>query len=98
MGGLKDLLYFHFSPPRADCFTMTSIAEANAKFACDIFHLLSKAHPCENIVFSPVNLSAALNLLCYASQQDTTDKIEKVGVTFHSLAFFQGPYSSVPSV
>ncbi|KAH0617968.1 hypothetical protein JD844_016791 [Phrynosoma platyrhinos] len=49
-------------------FTMASLAEENAKLALDFLHLLSKEHPHENIVFSPVNLSAALSLLRYGSQ------------------------------
>nr|XP_028594425.1 serpin B3-like [Podarcis muralis] len=57
---------------------MTSLSEANAKFATDFFHLLRKEHPCGNILFSPVNLSTALHLLLYGSRHDTKAEIEKV--------------------
>ncbi|XP_028594425.2 uncharacterized protein LOC114601384 [Podarcis muralis] len=57
---------------------MTSLSEANAKFATDFFHLVRKEHPCGNILFSPVNLATALHLLLYGSRHDTKAEIEKV--------------------
>lgn len=60
---------------------MTSLDEANAKFAFDAFHLLSKEYPYENIMYSPLNLSAALGVLLRGLQCDTEAEREKVGGT-----------------
>ncbi|KAJ6654709.1 hypothetical protein lerEdw1_006670 [Lerista edwardsae] len=61
---------------------MTSLDEANAKFAFDVFHLLSKEYPYENIMYSPLNLSAALGVLFHGTQCDTEAERKEVGGTF----------------
>lgn len=58
----------------------TTFSKANAKFALDFYHLLSRAHLYENLLYSPLNLIAALGLLLYGSRCDTADEIEKVGI------------------
>nr|XP_028593696.1 serpin B3-like [Podarcis muralis] len=57
---------------------MTTLPEANAKFAVDLFKVLATEHQCDNLVFSPVNLTAGLGLLAYASGCEQADQIEKV--------------------
>ena len=64
-------------------FTMTTMSEANAKFATDLFHRLAEEHPCDNILFSPVNATSALGLLALASGCEQAADIEKVGVLKH---------------
>ncbi|XP_060134225.1 leukocyte elastase inhibitor-like [Zootoca vivipara] len=64
--------------PELSDFTMTTLSEANAKFAIDFYHRLVHEHPCENVLFSPVNLTAAVGLLFYASGCDTAAHLEKV--------------------
>uniref|UniRef100_A0ABM5G4I6 Serpin B3-like n=1 Tax=Pogona vitticeps TaxID=103695 RepID=A0ABM5G4I6_9SAUR len=57
---------------------MTTMSEANAKFATDCFHRLAEEHPCDNILFSPVNATSALGLLALASGCEQAADIEKV--------------------
>lgn len=72
---------------------MTSLSEANAKLAFDVFHLLSKDYPHENIMFSPLNLSTALGVLFHGLQCDTDAMSEKVGGK--SVAYGSSPSSVV---
>ncbi|XP_060134223.1 serpin B3-like [Zootoca vivipara] len=57
---------------------MTTLPEANAKFAVDFFKVLTTEHPCDNLLFSPVNLTSGLGLLAYASGCEQAPQIEKV--------------------
>nr|XP_016851212.1 PREDICTED: serpin B3 [Anolis carolinensis] len=57
---------------------MTTLPEANAKFAINTYHRLREEHPCENLLFSPVNATSALGLLAYASGCEQAAEIEKV--------------------
>ncbi|KAL8182584.1 UNVERIFIED_CONTAM: hypothetical protein K2H54_058432 [Gekko kuhli] len=57
---------------------MTTMPEANAKFALDFFRQMSEEHPCDNLLFSPVNLTCSLGLLLYASRGGTAAELEKV--------------------
>ncbi|KAJ7338470.1 hypothetical protein JRQ81_012348 [Phrynocephalus forsythii] len=57
---------------------MTSLPDANAKFAVDLYHQLKEEHPCENILFSPVNATSALSVLAMASGGKQAVKIKKV--------------------
>ncbi|XP_078249205.1 leukocyte elastase inhibitor-like [Pogona vitticeps] len=59
-------------------FTMITMSEANAKFATDLFHRLAEEHPCDNLLFSPVNTASALGLLALASGCEQAADIEKV--------------------
>nr|XP_034981384.1 serpin B3-like [Zootoca vivipara] len=67
-----------YANPKLSDFTMTTLSEANAKFAIDFYHRLVHEHPCENVLFSPVNLTAAVGLLFYASGCDTAAHLEKI--------------------
>ncbi|KAH0617975.1 hypothetical protein JD844_016798 [Phrynosoma platyrhinos] len=62
-------------------FIMTTLPEANAKFAIDAYQALRKEHPCENVLFAPVNATSALGLLALASGCEQAAEIEKVGIT-----------------
>nr|XP_056710834.1 leukocyte elastase inhibitor-like [Euleptes europaea] len=57
---------------------MTTLPEANAKFALDFFRRLSSEHPSDNLLFSPLNLSAACGLLLQGSAGNTAAELEKV--------------------
>nr|XP_060630708.1 serpin B3-like [Anolis sagrei ordinatus] len=57
---------------------MTTLPEANAKFAVDVYHSLRKEHPCENLLFAPVNATSSLGLLALASGCEQAAEIEKI--------------------
>uniref|UniRef100_A0ABM5GDC8 Leukocyte elastase inhibitor-like n=1 Tax=Pogona vitticeps TaxID=103695 RepID=A0ABM5GDC8_9SAUR len=57
---------------------MATMSEANAKFAIDCFRRLAEEHPCDNLLFSPVNATSALGLLALASGCEQAADIEKV--------------------
>ncbi|KAJ7338469.1 hypothetical protein JRQ81_012346 [Phrynocephalus forsythii] len=57
---------------------MTTMSEANAKFAIDLFGRLKEEHPCDNILFSPVNATSALGVLALASGCEQAAEIEKI--------------------
>uniref|UniRef100_A0A8D0BPB9 Serpin domain-containing protein n=1 Tax=Salvator merianae TaxID=96440 RepID=A0A8D0BPB9_SALMN len=46
---------------------MTTLPVANAKFAVEVFQSLTREHSCENVVFSPVNLTSGFGLLALGS-------------------------------
>ncbi|XP_061466768.1 uncharacterized protein LOC133377214 [Rhineura floridana] len=54
---------------------MAFSSEANAKFCLKLFHLLRNYHHNENILFSPLNISAALSLL-YGARGNSVGQIE----------------------
>ncbi|KAH0617974.1 hypothetical protein JD844_016797 [Phrynosoma platyrhinos] len=56
---------------------MTTLPEANAKFAVDTYQSLRKEHPCDNLLFAPVNATSALGLLALASGCEQAAEIEK---------------------
>ncbi|XP_078249206.1 leukocyte elastase inhibitor-like [Pogona vitticeps] len=57
---------------------MITMCEAHAKFAIDCFRRLAEEHPCDNLLFSPVNAASALGLLALASGCEQAADIEKV--------------------
>ncbi|XP_054841818.1 glutamic acid-rich protein-like [Eublepharis macularius] len=57
---------------------MSSLSEVNARFALDMFHLLSEEHPSDNLLFSPMNLTSGLGLLLLGSGCNTAAELEKV--------------------
>ncbi|XP_042322266.1 serpin B3-like isoform X3 [Sceloporus undulatus] len=57
---------------------MTTMPEANAKFAVDCYQSVRKEHPCDNLLLSPVNATSALGLLALASGCEQAAEIEKV--------------------
>nr|XP_056722845.1 leukocyte elastase inhibitor-like [Euleptes europaea]XP_056722847.1 leukocyte elastase inhibitor-like [Euleptes europaea] len=56
----------------------SSITESAAKFALRFYQKLSQDKPSENLLFSPLNLSAALSLLLYGARSSTAQELEKV--------------------
>nr|XP_020642321.1 leukocyte elastase inhibitor-like [Pogona vitticeps] len=56
---------------------MITMCEAHAKFAIDCFRRLAEEHPCDNLLFSPVNTASALGLLALASGCEQAADIEK---------------------
>uniref|UniRef100_A0A8D0BHK3 Serpin domain-containing protein n=1 Tax=Salvator merianae TaxID=96440 RepID=A0A8D0BHK3_SALMN len=58
---------------------MTTLPVANAKFAVEVFQSLTREHSCENVVFSPVNLTSGFGLLALGSGCEQAAEIEKVG-------------------
>ncbi|KAJ7338468.1 hypothetical protein JRQ81_012344 [Phrynocephalus forsythii] len=63
--------------PELLTFIMTTLPEANARFAIDLFGRLKEEHPCDNILFSPVNATCALGVLALASGCEQAAEIEK---------------------
>ncbi|KAH0617966.1 hypothetical protein JD844_016789 [Phrynosoma platyrhinos] len=59
-------------------FIMTTLPEANAKFAIDTYQKLREEHPHENLLFAPVNATSALGLLAMASGKEQAADIEQV--------------------
>ncbi|XP_042317465.1 serpin B3-like [Sceloporus undulatus] len=57
---------------------MTTLSEANAKFAIECYQSIRKEHPCENLLFAPVNATSALGLLALGSGCEQAAEIEKV--------------------
>uniref|UniRef100_A0A8D0BPJ0 Serpin domain-containing protein n=1 Tax=Salvator merianae TaxID=96440 RepID=A0A8D0BPJ0_SALMN len=58
---------------------MTTLSEAHAKFAVKVFQSLTREHSCDNVVFSPVNLTSGFGLLALGSGCEQAAEIEKVG-------------------
>uniref|UniRef100_A0A674ISB6 Serpin domain-containing protein n=1 Tax=Terrapene triunguis TaxID=2587831 RepID=A0A674ISB6_9SAUR len=58
---------------------MNSISEATTKFALDFFKVLNKDHPSDNIIYSPLSISAALGMVLLGARGNTATQIEKVG-------------------
>uniref|UniRef100_A0A674IS60 Serpin domain-containing protein n=1 Tax=Terrapene triunguis TaxID=2587831 RepID=A0A674IS60_9SAUR len=59
---------------------MSSISEATTKFALDFFKVLNKDHPSDNIIYSPLSISAALGMVLLGARGNTATQIQKVGV------------------
>ncbi|XP_077788755.1 serpin B3-like [Podarcis muralis] len=57
---------------------MTTLPEANAKFAVDFFHRVAQELTDNNVLLSPVNLIRALGLSTYASGNEQAAAVEKV--------------------
>uniref|UniRef100_A0A674IU90 Serpin domain-containing protein n=1 Tax=Terrapene triunguis TaxID=2587831 RepID=A0A674IU90_9SAUR len=57
---------------------MNSISEATTKFALDFFKVLNKDHPSDNIIYSPLSISAALGMVLLGARGNTATQIEKV--------------------
>nr|XP_028594422.1 serpin B12-like [Podarcis muralis] len=57
---------------------MTTLRRANARFAVNLFKNQIIEDPHDNLVVSPVNLTAGLGLLAYASGWEQAAQIEKV--------------------
>ncbi|XP_033010507.1 serpin B3-like [Lacerta agilis] len=56
---------------------MTTLPEANAKFAVDFFHRVAQDLTDNNVLLSPVNLISALGLSAYASGNEQAAEVEK---------------------
>uniref|UniRef100_A0A674IST8 Serpin domain-containing protein n=1 Tax=Terrapene triunguis TaxID=2587831 RepID=A0A674IST8_9SAUR len=50
------------------------------KFALDFFKVLNKDHPSDNIIYSPLSISAALGMVLLGARGNTATQIQKVGV------------------
>ncbi|XP_024059761.2 serpin B4-like [Terrapene carolina triunguis] len=57
---------------------MSSISEATTKFALDFFKVLNKDHPSDNIIYSPLSISAALGMVLLGARGNTATQIQKV--------------------
>ncbi|NXN53385.1 ILEUC inhibitor, partial [Rynchops niger] len=57
---------------------MGSLSAANTKFCLDFFKELSKVKRNENIVFSPLSISAALSMVLLRAGGSTAKEMEKV--------------------
>ncbi|NWX49594.1 ILEU inhibitor, partial [Steatornis caripensis] len=58
---------------------MGSLSTANTKFCLDFFKELSKVKRNENIFFSPLSISAALNMVHLGARGNTAEEMERVG-------------------
>ncbi|XP_037012320.2 serpin B3 [Artibeus jamaicensis] len=56
---------------------MTSLSEANTRFAYDLFQQLRKSEK-ENIFYSPLSVSAAIAMTYLGAQENTASEIQKV--------------------
>uniref|UniRef100_A0A8D0BHL1 Serpin domain-containing protein n=1 Tax=Salvator merianae TaxID=96440 RepID=A0A8D0BHL1_SALMN len=70
---------------------MTTLPEANAKFAVDVFQSLTREHSCDNVVFSPVNLTSGFGLLALGSGCEQAAEIEKVVTSACKFQDFPSP-------
>ncbi|KAM9165627.1 serpin B4-like [Pangshura tecta] len=59
-------------------FTMSSISEATTKFCLDFFKVLNEDRPSENIIHSPLSISAALGMVLLGARGNTATQMEKV--------------------
>uniref|UniRef100_A0A674ITQ5 Serpin domain-containing protein n=1 Tax=Terrapene triunguis TaxID=2587831 RepID=A0A674ITQ5_9SAUR len=59
---------------------MSSISEATTKFALDFFKVLNKDHPSDNIIYSPLSISAALGMVLLGARGNTATQIQKVEI------------------
>ncbi|XP_043364336.1 serpin B3-like isoform X2 [Dermochelys coriacea] len=59
-------------------FTMSSISEATTKFCLDFFKVLNKDFPSENIIYSPLSISAALGMVLLGARGNTVTQIQRV--------------------
>ncbi|KAH1176610.1 hypothetical protein KIL84_010312, partial [Mauremys mutica] len=59
-------------------FTMSSISEATTNFCLDFFKVLNEDHPSENIIYSPLSISAALAMVLLGARGNTATQIQKV--------------------
>uniref|UniRef100_A0A674IMM8 Serpin domain-containing protein n=1 Tax=Terrapene triunguis TaxID=2587831 RepID=A0A674IMM8_9SAUR len=80
---------------------MNSISEATTKFALDFFKVLNKDHPSDNIIYSPLSISAALGMVLLGARGNTATQIEKVGnnksfVLFLHICSTMADHSHVP--
>ncbi|XP_030408139.1 serpin B4-like isoform X2 [Gopherus evgoodei] len=57
---------------------MSSISEATTKFCLDLFKALNEDYPSENIIHSPLSISAALGMVLLGARGDTAAQIQKV--------------------
>uniref|UniRef100_A0A8C3SV93 Serpin domain-containing protein n=1 Tax=Chelydra serpentina TaxID=8475 RepID=A0A8C3SV93_CHESE len=58
---------------------MISISEAITKFCLDFFEVLSKHFPSDNIICSPLSISAALGMVLLGARGNSATQIETVG-------------------
>ncbi|TFK12380.1 Ovalbumin [Platysternon megacephalum] len=65
-------------------FTMSSVSEAITKFCLDFFKELNKDRPSDNIIYSPLSISAALGMVLYGARGNTATQIE---TALHFLEF-----------
>ncbi|KAM7176603.1 serpin B3-like [Macrochelys suwanniensis] len=63
---------------------MISISEAITKFCLDFFEVLSKHFPSDNIIYSPLSISAALGMVLLGARGNSATQIETV---LHFLEF-----------
>ncbi|KAH1178578.1 hypothetical protein KIL84_012280 [Mauremys mutica] len=59
-------------------FTMSSISEATTKFCLDFFKVLNEDRPSENIIHSPLSISAALGMVLLGARGNTATQMETV--------------------
>ncbi|CAM5110880.1 unnamed protein product [Natator depressus] len=71
-------------------FTMNSISEATTKFCLDFFKVLNKDFPSENIIYSPLSISAALGMVLLAARGNTAAQTETV-LHFREFAENENP-------
>uniref|UniRef100_A0A674IW20 Serpin domain-containing protein n=1 Tax=Terrapene triunguis TaxID=2587831 RepID=A0A674IW20_9SAUR len=64
---------------------MSSISEATTKFALDFFKVLNKDHPSDNIIYSPLSISAALGMVLLGARGNTATQIQKVAPHLHFI-------------
>uniref|UniRef100_A0A8C3FZ83 Serpin domain-containing protein n=1 Tax=Chrysemys picta bellii TaxID=8478 RepID=A0A8C3FZ83_CHRPI len=57
---------------------MSSVSEATTKFALDFFKELNKDRPSDNIIYSPLSISAALGMVLLGARSNTATQIEMV--------------------
>ncbi|XP_023958595.2 serpin B4-like isoform X3 [Chrysemys picta bellii] len=63
---------------------MSSVSEATTKFALDFFKELNKDRPSDNIIYSPLSISAALGMVLLGARSNTATQIE---MALHFLEF-----------
>ncbi|XP_073185737.1 serpin B4-like [Lepidochelys kempii] len=71
-------------------FTMNSISEATTKFCLDFFKVLNKDFPSDNIIYSPLSISAALGMVLLGARGNTATQIETV-LHFREFAENENP-------
>uniref|UniRef100_A0A8C3FVX0 Serpin domain-containing protein n=1 Tax=Chrysemys picta bellii TaxID=8478 RepID=A0A8C3FVX0_CHRPI len=64
---------------------MSSISEATTKFALDFFKVLNKDSPSDNIIYSPLSISAALGMVLLGARGNTATQIQKVAPHLHFI-------------
>uniref|UniRef100_A0A674IWE4 Serpin domain-containing protein n=1 Tax=Terrapene triunguis TaxID=2587831 RepID=A0A674IWE4_9SAUR len=72
---------------------MSSISEATTKFALDFFKVLNKDHPSDNIIYSPLSISAALGMVLLGARGNTATQIQKLEkeLTYEKLTTWISP-------